>query len=117
MKMTKLNAIIPAPPTPWKTLPTNSRVRLDARQHRMVPRVKEHIDPIRITGRPNILLSSDKNGMVTALVRRYEVPIQMPPVVSKPKSMIIACENQRRVERMKIGGAKVPFLERWTEAK
>lgn len=85
--------MIPAPPTPWKTLPIKSRVRFDATQQKMVPQKKKQRDAMRITGRPKMLLSSDRKGMVTALVSKYEVPIQMPSVVSRFRSRMMDLEN------------------------
>jgi hypothetical protein len=72
--------MIPPPPIPWILRPTIRIERLWAVQQTVVPAVKIPSDVRRQIERPKISLTAAIIGIVTAHVRRYDVPIQKPSV-------------------------------------
>lgn len=83
------SATMPPPPTPCTHLPTRRTTISSALQHNRVPMVKNAKLDINTQVRPKISLSAARNGIVTALVRRYEVPIQKACVEVIDKAVVI----------------------------
>jgi hypothetical protein len=64
-----------------------------AMQHTIVPTVKAAREARRQIGRPNISLREAMNSMVTAQLKRYEVPIQKPSIAVPWRSVTIVAKE------------------------
>jgi hypothetical protein len=86
VKMTSARTTMPPPPMPWIDLPTNIWAIPWAEAQTTVPRVNMNTETQRQMGRPKISLRDAMKGMKTALLSRYDVPIQKPDVASISRS-------------------------------